>query len=232
VPGLRKLVLPFALVAVATYAFGLTRDLFWVRMLSKPWPILALIAWVRWRRDDQDVYSSWVERGLWLCLLGDLLLEERDRLFLPGVIAFLAGHVCYVVAYVRAEGRLRLLIGLPFAAWGLGLFLYLLPGLGPMTVPLGVYAAVLSAMMWRASARLDAHASWPVWFAAAGALAFGISDSLIALDRYGEPILHVRYAIISLYWLGQTGIAASAALSTGGRGIPTSSTTLEGGSPT
>ena len=41
---------------------------------------------------------------------------------------------------------------------------------------------------------------------------FGLSDSLIALTRFGSPIEGSRYAIMALYWLGQLGITRSALL--------------------
>ena len=43
---------------------------------------------------------------------------------------------------------------------------------------------------------------------AIGAILFGLSDTLIAFDRFHEPIAGVRYPIILLYWAGQLGIAA------------------------
>jgi uncharacterized membrane protein YhhN len=43
-----------------------------------------------------------------------------------------------------------------------------------------------------------------------GAILFGLSDTLIAIDRFHAPLPGARYAIILLYWAGQAGIAASA----------------------
>ena len=204
-----------ALLAGALYLAGLASDHFWLRLCAKPWPILALIATLSAAsgpRSERAHYPRWIVRGLWLCLLGDLLLEERDKLFLPGVLAFLAGHVCYLVAYTGADRRLRPLLALPIGLWGAGLFLHLRPGLGHMTIPLAVYAGVLCAMMWRAAALLGGEAlgERAALLAAGGALLFGISDSLIALNRWGGGIPHARYAIITLYWLGQAGITGSA----------------------
>lgn len=204
-----------ALLAGGLYLVGLGVDHFWLRLCAKPWPILVLIALLAeasGARAERATYPRWILRGLWLCLLGDLLLEERDRLFLPGVLAFLAGHVCYLVAYTSAERRLAPLLALPFGLWGAGLFLHLAPGLGHMTIPLAVYACVLCAMMWRAWALVGSAplARRAALLAAGGALLFGISDSLIALNRWGGGIPHARFAIILLYWVGQAGIAGSA----------------------
>jgi uncharacterized membrane protein YhhN len=47
-------------------------------------------------------------------------------------------------------------------------------------------------------------------WAAAGAILFGLSDTLLAFDRFRGEIPHARYPIILLYWAGQIGIARSA----------------------
>ena len=68
-------------------------------------------------------------------------------------------------------------------------------------------------MFWRALARISRGASSAVIAGACGAAAFAASDSLLALARFSgdsEPIPHVRYAILGLYWLGQLGITLSA----------------------
>ena len=49
----------------------------------------------------------------------------------------------------------------------------------------------------------------------AGAVAFGASDTIIAFDRFSAPIAGARWPIMTLYWLGQCGIAASAVLACG-----------------
>ena len=79
-------------------------------------------------------------------------------------------------------------------------------------IPVAFYALTISAMLWRALARLGepniARAS--AWLAAIGAVLFVISDSLIGINRFVAPFDAARYAIIVTYWLGQFGIAASA----------------------
>jgi uncharacterized membrane protein YhhN len=71
-------------------------------------------------------------------------------------------------------------------------------------------------MMWRAAARWGDHPGATA--ALAGAVLFGLSDTLIAIDRFRVPLPGAPYAIILLYWAGQAGIAASApGPSAGGR---------------
>ena len=79
-------------------------------------------------------------------------------------------------------------------------------------MPVAVYTLVICAMMWRAAARL-APATKPstdVIAAFVGAVSFAASDTMIAVDRFGQSWTGARYWIIVLYWLGQLGITYSA----------------------
>lgn len=179
------------------------------RLALKPVPALALAAWVFVRR--RDAPGRIATAGLLLSALGDALLET-DR-FLPGLVAFLAAHIAYALAFVLDEPRLRLLRLVPFAAWSAGTYGLLRPGLGQMALAVGVYVCVITLMMWRAAARVGSERTHPgaARAGALGAVAFGASDTLIAFDRFLEPMPGARIPILVLYWLGQLGIAASLA---------------------
>jgi len=179
----------------------------------KPFPALALAAWVALR--CPRILGRLAAAGLVLSALGDALLELGQ--FLPGLLAFLSAHVAYVAAFLTASRRLALGRAVPFLAWGALAFGLLRPGLSAMALPVAVYVAVICAMMWRAAARVGSPGT-PALAAAlglAGALAFGASDTLIAFNRFAAPIPGVRWPIMILYWLGQSGIAASAVLGCG-----------------
>ena len=181
-----------------------------LRVAAKPFPALALAAWVTLR--STRLAGRLTALGLVLSAAGDLLLET-DR-FLPGLVAFLAGHLAYVAAFLAAERRPAFARALPFLAWGLGAFSLLRPGLGDLTLPVALYVAVICTMMWRASARIGSPAT-PALAALLGlfgAVAFGASDTLLAFDRFSAPVPAARWAIMVLYWLGQCGLAASAVL--------------------
>ena len=198
--------LPLAVIGGLTYLLGVALELPWLRMLCKPLPILALLAWVS--AAPGGAYRRWIILGLGLSLLGDVLLEWPIGAFVPGLCAFLLGHLAYLAAYL-GETRRGAPLGLAFAAaLGGGLFILLdSHGLGPLRLPIGLYSLVISAMLWRALARLPGGAS--ARLAAAGALLFVISDSLIGISRFVSPFAGSGYAIMLSYWLGQFGIAAS-----------------------
>jgi uncharacterized membrane protein YhhN len=198
-------------VGIATallYFAGMAADLPSLRLAVKPFPALALGAWVALGRPA--LLARLTAAGLVLSAAGDVLLEAG--FFLPGLLAFLAAHLGYVAAFLSVERRPALARALPFLAWGLGAFALLRPGLGTSALPVAVYVAVICTMMWRAAARVGRPRTpaLAALLGLAGAVAFGASDTLIAFDRFAEPIPGVRWPIMALYWLGQYGIAASA----------------------
>ncbi|MFI1508422.1 lysoplasmalogenase [Streptomyces sp. NPDC020597] len=105
-----------------------------------------------------------------------LLLFDADAAFLAGMASFAAGHVCYLVLFIRA-GRSRagaLLLVPCYAVALITTVLLLLPGLpAELRLPVAVYSTLLTAMACTAAARLG-----PV--AGAGGALFLLSDTLIA----------------------------------------------------
>lgn len=198
------------LVSTALFIYGYLIDDYWLRILAKPFPVLAMILAVE-VLGDSDRYARTIQIGLGLCIFGDIFLQIGDSTFLPGMIAFLLGHLAYIVAFLGRNRRLRPLEAIPFLCWTGWAAVTLWPHLGEMRIPVLAYTAVIFVMMWRATAMLAGErrpTGWD-WAALTGALLFGFSDTLIALDRFHAPIDGVRIPIIVTYWLGQLLIAAS-----------------------
>jgi alkenylglycerophosphocholine/alkenylglycerophosphoethanolamine hydrolase len=198
--------------SAAAFMVGVAVDDWMLRMVAKPWPVVAMV--VALVLGAPHRYGRLLAAGLVASLAGDMLLETGDSTFLPGVGAFFVAHVLYVAAYVRRWRRPALPLAVPFAVWIALILAYVWDGLGALRVPVTVYAAMIGVMMWRAAAAPAGAPRWrdAAWAACVGALMFGLSDSLIALTRFGGPIEGSRYAIMGLYWLGQLGITRSALL--------------------
>ena len=129
-----------------------------------------------------------------------------------GLGAFLVAHLAYLKAYLsdcRRLAVLPLVIALVVGAVLLGILIS--HGLGPLLIPVIVYGLAISAMLWRALARLGTEIpKRSALLAAAGAVAFVFSDSVIGISRFVMPFDAAPYVIILSYWLGQWGITASA----------------------
>jgi len=180
-----------------------------VRVSLKPVPVLCLAAWCG--PGGGRASARLVCAGLVVSAVGDVLLE-MPRLFLPGMVAFLVAHLCYIAAFVIEARRWRALRAVPFLLWGAAGFARLAPVLGALVWPVGIYVLVICAMMWRAAARVGGTGAprREEWFALAGAVAFGASDTLLAFSRFLTPWPDAPYLVMLLYWAGQAGIARSA----------------------
>lgn len=203
--------LVIAAVAALLFFYALFIDSTELRLLVKGIPVLALFFWLR--SAPEGPYRRWIGLGLLFSVAGDLLLEWPADLFVFGLSAFLLAHLCYLVAYC-SDCRRFAPLALLMALLAGGSMFVLLAGqsLGALLIPVGLYALTISAMLWRALARLgDRHIQRnTAWLAALGATLFVLSDSLIGINRFVVAFDEARYAIMITYWLGQLGIAASA----------------------
>lgn len=177
-------------------------------LLSKPIPVLLLAVWLQ----PVDRSPRLVAGGLVLSALGDLLLEISPTLFVAGLATFLAAHLAYIAAFLGRSRIAALPYSIPVGLFGTVVFVWLLPKLGSMTVPVLAYVIVICLMMWRAWALVADRSITrsQAWCAALGAGSFGISDTLVAWNRFVEPVLALQILLMLLYWAGQWGIAASA----------------------
>lgn len=199
-----------ALAALVYLALLSSAPAGWLAVL-KPVPVLCLAAWCA----PAARADRWLRAGLVVCAAGDVLLVYPS-LFLAGVGVFLVAHLFYLAAFLSRTRRLRAWRALPFLAWGVGTYAFLFPVLGTMVAPVGAYVLAICAMMWRAAAAVGATGQpreerW----ALAGAVVFGLSDTLLALNRFYRPWPDAAYVVMLLYWAGQTGLARSARSATG-----------------
>jgi len=193
--------------AACAYLVGLDLPSAPLRLATKAVPVLCLAAWVHSR--SREPLARFVGSGLLLSAAGDVLLELG--LFLPGLVAFLLAHLAYGAGFLSETRRAALARAIPFALYGVWVYLVLRPHLETAAVPVLAYIVAISAMMWRAAARIGSspEAPWPAWWGLAGVLLFAASDTLIALERFRGELPAARYLIIVLYWVGQLGIASS-----------------------
>jgi uncharacterized membrane protein YhhN len=149
--------------------------------------------------------------GLAFATLGDVLLMFPGPLFfLLGLGAFLLTHLFYIggfwsIANLR-NGFLRLQPwwALPMLAYPAVLLWALWAGIPVgMKLPVALYASVVSGMVLSV-ANLWGKVSRPIfWLLLAGALLFVLSDSLLAIGKFGQPFPGARWAVMSTYLASQ-----------------------------
>lgn len=190
----------------------------WLHWFGKPLTtmLIFVLAW-RARPAQSARYRSWILAGIAGSLLGDIFLMWPGDLFVPGLLAFLLAHLCFIVAFLGdsrfAARPLPMLACLAYGAANLAL---LWPAIDlPLRVPVIAYVLVLASMGGQAlvrarmfTVRNDAQAG-PARLAALGALTFMLSDSLLAWDRFNGPLPLVSLWMLSAYYLALWWIARS-----------------------
>jgi uncharacterized membrane protein YhhN len=165
-----------------------------VEYVTKPAALVALLLFAATGRDP----SLWLVAALGFSLLGDVYLMLPGNFFTAGLTAFLVAHLAYITDFDAGLG-LRVLWFV--IAGGISYFLVARRILGciedqKMRPAVGLYIAVICYMVGSAIA----SASIP---AAAGALLFLTSDTLLAWDRFVEPSPNSRVMVMATYHLGQ-----------------------------
>ncbi len=196
------------LVAAAVYFVALGMGWPLLALASKPVPVLCLLGFLL---PPQTRDAALIAGGLLLCAIGDLLLEASPLLFLPGLCAFLLGHVLYILAFLGRTRALHLGRLAAIAALAYGAYAWFGPHLGAMRVPVLVYLVVLATMLWRAAAQIDEDPTGALrpWLTTLGAALFVLSDLMVAWHRFVDPDAAVKVPLMLLYWAGQAGITAS-----------------------
>jgi uncharacterized membrane protein YhhN len=148
--------------------------------------------------------------GLALSWFGDLFLTYNGRTpFVAGLVAFLAGHIAYVVAFTnRGLGDslhlpvlALIVIPIPIARW-------LLPTVPKeLKGPVIAYMVVITLML---AAAVQTDAAIADWRIPVGALAFYLSDIGVARDRFAAPGYVNRLIGLPLYFGGQLLLAWAA----------------------
>ncbi|MFN8598486.1 MAG: lysoplasmalogenase [Anaerolineae bacterium] len=195
------------LIAAILFIAEIGKESIGLRVILKSTPLLCLIAWVL--ITVRDRYAVLIVAGLIFSLTGDILLEISDDFFVPGLIAFLLGHVWYIAAFLSTTRQARWWRALPFVVWVVLAYLILLPNLKDMAVPVAAYVVVIGAMMWRANTLLESPVQRWQWLALIGAILFGLSDTLLAFKKFNGVVVGPTFTVIVLYWLGQLGIGLS-----------------------
>lgn len=173
--------------------------------MAKPLALLALMYGAWSASHLQPQVQKWLVRALGLSWVGDVLLLYPS-MFLPGLVAFLAAHVCYIVLLSRdapwLHSRRALAVFMSIAA----LVFVLLDQHGlpaDLRVPVAAYVLVIATMAAQAWGRAKhlgtAGSHWLAW----GSVLFMLSDTLLALDKFVSPLPVAGLWVLATYYLAQ-----------------------------
>lgn len=162
-------------------------------------------------------YYRFVLAGLVLGLVGDVCLAlPGDTAFRSGLVAFLVGHVLYVLAFAKLTRWTDWAhpANLVILAISVCIFWWLLPHLGKMLAPVFVYIVVITVMVsgaWAAFRNPNTRGAG-AWLILLGALLFYVSDIFVARDRFIAGEFLNRLIGLPCYYGGQFLLAFSVGL--------------------
>ena len=205
-----------AFIFAASEVMAITRNLQKLEYFAKPAVIVCLFLWLYLSTGLQS-NAFWFGLGILFSLAGDVLLSF-EKMFLPGLIAFLFAHISYVTGFKEEI--------LTFTAWSLILAVFIAINVGRLlrrivgamrtkgenrlVPPVLLYGTVISVMLYAAMSTIynPAWKTGAAFFVSLGAFCFCASDAILAWNKFISPLRNGRVWNISLYYLGQMGLIA------------------------
>ena len=156
--------------------------------------------------------KTWLFLALTFSWMGDILLlfVFKDGLFfIFGLISFLIAHLFYVLLFLKELKKTGGKFGLKqpgltlIILFIIGFYALLSPHLGELQIPVIVYALVICLMLY------IAYLLYPHWsipsslFLLTGAIAFVISDFLLATNKFYAPFPNAGFFVMVTYLYAQ-----------------------------
>lgn len=153
--------------------------------------------------------------ALIFCWAGDVLLlfTAKDGMyFILGLVAFLIAHIFYILLFVKMikrsgeKARINIPALLFIALYLIAFYVLMSPHLGEMLIPVIVYAIVISTMLYFAIVLYHVFPKYNAFFLLSGAIAFVISDSILAINKFYTPLPISGFLIMITYIYAQGAI--------------------------
>lgn len=212
--------------------FAVRRNWSRAKYITKPLALAVLIAWfgfanlIHLNKTGDWVLVWWFLAGQVLSLAGDIFLLMPGRMFMAGLLAFLAAHACYIVSLHALERWPQsffyifvvIVVVLSTAFFRL-LYRHLVVAQRSRRLwgPVAVYVVAVSLMLLSALSTLF-RPDWSLLSAlltASGGVLFYASDALLAYNKFVCPVCQASLKVRVLYHLGQLALAVGITLHIG-----------------
>lgn len=208
------LMLQSGALATATAALGLQQ---WHWLFKPATMVFALIYIAASARNTFNSGLKPSKKQIFLLLAaivfslgGDVFLmldgHFSSSLFIPGLVSFLLAHVCYIVLF-GADARWfshrpSLLL---CAVTGCAMYAFLWANGLPtaLRLPVAAYVAIIALMAAQACSRHHQLRKPASLLVALGSGLFMLSDSLLAINRFVQPLPWSAIGVLSTYYLAQ-----------------------------
>jgi len=177
-------------------------------------PVLALL-YFRLVRSQMNGFHRMIISAFIFSWFGDVTLQLQqlnDLYFMIGLSCFLASQVFYLTAFFATTGKnvlffRKIYLILTVLIYGILLLYFLYDGLGDMRIPVIIYAVLILTMLTAALNRQEKVNRQSFILVMIGAVLFVLSDSMIAINKFGHPFLLARVGIMTTYITAQYLIA-------------------------
>ena len=199
----------FFVIVLFEIISGSTESLQIVHYIAKPAIVISLM--FLFIKTSEGISKS-IKRitllALGFSVLGDILLmfvDQSPHFFTVGLVAFLLAHIMYIVVFLRHRNKQKSILSfvILLLVYASGLFYLLKDGLGEMFVPVIIYMIVILSMATTAFMRKGIVNSNSYNLVFIGAIFFMISDSILALNKFYQPIPFSNISIMLTYALAQ-----------------------------
>ena len=198
------------LIVLAGHLLSIQQQFSLLASCTKPLLLLSLIAWfIKSTSDITGNFKRIILAALIFSLVGDVwLIFEKSNpfFFIFGLICFLAAHVFYIFAFNRIRTNNAVAV-----KWWLAIFVVafyfslnyiLFDHLGDMKIPVLIYGAVISIMLFIALHFFFVKKPGSTLIVA-GALLFITSDSLLAINKFYSSFTNASMYIMLTYPFAQ-----------------------------
>jgi len=199
----------FAIIVIIELICGNFADLATMHYFTKPLIVLSLLIFFFTQSQYIDkTIKILMILGLVFSLIGDVALlfdALNPNYFIIGLASFLLAHVMYVLVFLKQRDKQKSPIGfivimLIYAAI---LYYILKNGLGDLLLPVIIYMIVILSMSTSAFLRHKHHNTISYNCVFIGAVLFMISDSILAVDKFYQPLTLSSISIMLTYALAQ-----------------------------
>jgi uncharacterized membrane protein YhhN len=149
--------------------------------------------------------------ALFFSWAGDVMLELTHisaNMFIPGLLCFLLAHIMYFTVFFLTPGESVILrkyvyLLVPVILYGTGFIYYLYDELADLRIPVIIYTIAILTMLTGAIDRFKKVNQKSYLLVLTGAILFLISDSAIAINKFGHHFEYSSIVIMSTYVFAQ-----------------------------
>lgn len=213
---MKKIFLALFLLSALGVLVSIIADVSMLHTVCKPALMITLgLYYISVQREKDEVISRSLMLAIIFSCAGDTLLMVQstdEKFFMLGLGAFLIAQIFYILTYRQhqstdatnaLQGLQRIRYAFPIVLSGTGLAVILYGRLGDLKLPVLVYATALTVMVLTALFRFGRTTSGSFAMVFGGAILFMISDSLIAINKFLDPLPHAGFWIMATYIAAQ-----------------------------